>query len=122
MEGECSASSFCFYNINLNNYGPAKDVNWRLYQNNENEGTVSFYTKQNIGHIEIYIGDQYFGTLTKYFSDPNFTPTCGDTGDAMVTIRLEVGTYKYTAVCGKLRWTNTFTVTKEGCRLLYFTK
>jgi len=122
MEGECSASSFCFYNINLNNYGTAKDINWRLYQNNDNEGTVSFYTKQNIGHIEIYIGDQYIGTLTKYFSDPNFTPTCGDTGDAMVTIRLEVGTYKYTAVCGKLRWTNTFTVTKEGCKLLYFTK
>ena len=46
MEGECSSSSFCFYNINLNNYSTATDVNWRLYQNNENEGTFSIYSKQ----------------------------------------------------------------------------
>lgn len=122
MEGECSPSSFCFNNINLSNYSTTKDVNWRLYQNNENEGTVSFYTKQNIGHIDIYISDQYIGTLTKYFSDPNFNPSCGDTGEAMVSIRLEVGTYNYTAVCGRLKWTNTFTVTREGCKLLNFTK
>lgn len=122
MEGECSPSSFCFYNINLGNYSTTNNVNWRLYQNNENEGTVSFYTKQSIGHIKIYIGDVYFGTLTKYFSDPYFTPSCGDTGDAMVTIRLEVGTYRYTAICGNLKWTNTFTVTREGCNKLYFTK
>ncbi|MDC1221215.1 serine protease [Salibacteraceae bacterium] len=122
MEGECSPSSFCFYSINLGNYSTTNNVNWRLYQNNENEGTVSFYTKQNIGHIKIYIGDIYFGTITKYFSDPYYTPSCGDTGDAMVTVRLEVGTYRYTAICGNLKWTNTFTVTREGCNKLYFTK
>ena len=116
MEGECSESAFCFYNINLNNYYTTNDVNWRLYQNNDNKGTFSIYTKQSIGHIEIYIGDIYFGTLTKYFSNPNFVPTCGDTGDAMVTVRLEAGTYRYTAICGKLRWSDTFTITPEGCK------
>jgi len=116
MEGECSPSSFCFYNINLNNYSTTNDVNWRLYQNNENEGTFSIYTKQSIGHIKIYIGELYIGTLTKYFSDPYYNPSCGDTGDAMVTIRLEVGTYRYTAICGNLKWTDTFTITREGCK------
>ena len=90
MEGECSESAFCFYNINLNNYYTTNDVNWRLYQNNENEGTFSIYTKQSIGHIEIYIGDIYFGTLTKYFSNPNFVPTCGDTGDAGARLTMTI--------------------------------
>jgi hypothetical protein len=122
MEGECSSSSFCFYNINLNNFSTTEEVNWRNYQKNDDEGTVSFYTKQSIGYIDVYIGDLFIGTLTKYFSDPNFIPSCGDTGDAMITVRLEAGTYKYTAICGSLKWTNTFTVTREGCNKLYFTK
>jgi hypothetical protein len=121
MEGECSSSSFCFYNINLEKYYTTNDVNWSLYINNDNEGTVSFYTKQSIGHIDIYINDLFFGTLTKYFSDQNYIPDCGDTGDAMVTARLPVGTYTYKAVCGKLQWTNTFTITREGCKKIYFT-
>jgi hypothetical protein len=122
MEGECSESSFCFLNINLNNFNTATDVNWRLYQNNENEGTISFYTKQSIGYIDIYIGEYKFGTLTKYFSDPNFIPTCGDTGEAMLTVRLETGQYEYTAICGQKRWKGTFTITREGCSKIYFTK
>jgi hypothetical protein len=122
MEGECSSSSFCFYNINLNNFSTTEEVNWRNYQKNDDEGTVSFYTKQSIGYIDVYIGDLFIGTLTKYFSDPNFIPSCGDMGDAMITVRLEAGTYKYTAICGSLKWTNTFTVTREGCNKLYFTK
>jgi hypothetical protein len=122
MEGECSSSSFCFYNINLDKYYTTNDANWSLYKNNNNEGTVSFYTKQSIGHIDIYINDLFFGTLTKYFSDPSFVPDCGDTGDAMVTVRLPVGTYTYKAICGKSQWTNTFTITREGCKRLYFTK
>jgi hypothetical protein len=122
MEGECSESSFCFLNINLNNYYLKTDVNWKLYRGNENEGTISFYTKQNIGYIDIYIGEYKFGTLTKYFSDPNYIASCGDSGDVMLSVRLEAGTYEYTAICGKLRWNGNFTITKEGCKLLYFTK
>jgi hypothetical protein len=116
MEGECSESSFCFYNINLNEYYSAKDVNWSLYQNTDIEGTFSIYTKQNIGHIDVYIGETFLGTLTQYFSNPNFIPTCGHSGDAMITVRLEEGTYRYTAVSGDLKWTNTFKVTREGCK------
>jgi hypothetical protein len=122
MEGECSESSFCFLNINLNNYYLKTDVDWEFYEGNENEGTISFYTKQNIGYIDIYLGEYKFGTLTKYFSDPNYTASCGDSGDAMLSVRLQAGTYEYTAICGELRWNGNFTITKEGCNLLYFTK
>lgn len=122
MEGECQSTSFCFLNINLNNYGTTTNVNWRNYQNNDNEGTFSIYTKQSIGKIDVYIGDLYVGSLTKYFSDPNFIPSCGHTGEAMISLRLEVGTYRYTAICGSLRWSNTFEVTREGCQKVYLTK
>lgn len=120
MEGECTESSFCFLNINLNNYTTTSEVDWRLYKNNENEGTISFYTKQNIGIIDVYIADYKFGTLTKYFSDPNFTPNCGDVGDALISVRLEEGTYEYKAICGQIRWSGTFTITKEGCNKVQF--
>jgi hypothetical protein len=122
MEGECTEESFCFLNVNLNKFNTTSDVNWRLYENNENEGTVSFYTKQNIGYIDIYIGEYKFGTLTKYFSDPNFIPSCGDASEAMLTIRLEAGQYNYSAICGKLKWSGTFNITREGCSKIYFTK
>lgn len=122
MEGECNENSFCFLGLNLLNYDITNDVQWRNYQNNDEEGTISFYTKQNIGYIDVFIGDYKFGTLTKYFSDPDYDPDCGDTGDAMLTIRLEVGEYEYSAVCGAKRWGGTFKITKEGCHSIYFTK
>ena len=121
MEGECAENSFCFLNLNLNNFNTVEDVNWRLYKNNDTEGTISFYTKQSIGHIDIFVNEIKFGTLTKYFSDPNFKPNCGDACDAMLTLRFEVGSYQYKAVCGKLAWEGNFEITKEGCKMIYFT-
>jgi hypothetical protein len=122
MEGECASNSFCFFNLDIDDYYTTNDVDWYLYQNNENEGTFSIYTRQNIGHIDVYIEDIYMGTLTKYFSNPDYVPTCGDTGDAMITVRLEEGTYNYSAFCGSLSWKGTFTVTKEDCKKIYLTK
>ncbi|MFN5318950.1 MAG: S1C family serine protease [Bacteroidia bacterium] len=122
MEGECSEESFCFLNINLGNYNTTNDVNWRLYQNNAEEGTISFYTKQNIGPIDVYIENYKVGTLTRYFSDPSYIPNCGDTGESMITLRLEVGEYEYTATCGRIKWNGKFTITREGCSKIYFTK
>jgi hypothetical protein len=121
MEGECSESSFCFLNLNLNHFNTTDNVNWRLYQNNENEGTISFYTKESIGIIDVFIEDQKIGSLTKYFSDPEFVPTCGNAGEAMLTLRLEVGEYRYSAVSGRKRWEGEFEIRREGCNKIYFT-
>ena len=115
MEGECSESSFCFLNINLNNYYLKTDVNWELYRGNENEGTISFYVNQSIGNIDIYVEDYFIGTLTQYFTNQSLIPSCGETGGAIVTMRLPVGTYNYSAKSTYLTWKGQFTITREGC-------
>lgn len=115
MEGECSASSFCFLNINLNNYPITTDVDWNLYKGNKNEGTISFYVNQPIGDIDIYVENYFVGTLTKYFTNQSLIPSCGETGGAIVTVRLPVGTYNYSATSKDLIWKGKFTITREGC-------
>ena len=115
MEGECSESSFCFLNINLNNYYLKTDVDWKLYEGNENEGTISFYVNQSIGNIDVYVEGYFFGTLTQYFTNQSLIPSCGETGGAIVTIRLPVGTYNYSAKSSYLTWKGQFTITREGC-------
>jgi hypothetical protein len=122
MEGDCTENSFCFLNINITNFSIAQEVNWRAYQGNNDEGTVSFYTNQNIGIIDIYFGEYKVGTISRFFLDPNYIPSCGDTGDAMLTVRLESGTYDYTAVCGQTVWRGNFTITREGCHKINFTR
>ena len=116
MEGECSAESFCFLNINLNNYSTTEDVNWELYKNNESEGTISFYLNQNMGGaVDLYIEEYYAGSIKNYFMDKTYVPTCGAAEGAMLTFRFRVGTYNYYAKSPKYTWKGQITVTKEGC-------
>jgi hypothetical protein len=122
MEGECNENAFCFLNLNMNNFSIAQDVNWRVYQGNDDEGTVSFFTNENIGYIDVFFGEFKVGTITRFFSDSNYVPTCGDTGEAMLTVRLESGTYEYSAVCGQTVWRGSVTVTREGCQKVKFNK
>jgi hypothetical protein len=123
MEGSCGSSSFCFLNLNMDDYREidGDEVEWFYYNNNDTEGTVSFYTNDNIGHIDIYIEDYFCGTLTKYFTDSDYIPTCGDIGDAILTLRLEEDIYNYSAVCGDIKWSGSFNITPECCTKLYFT-
>ena len=124
MEGDCGEGYFCFENINFDLMKNAKDddIDWDLYDDNENSGTVSFFTKQNIGHIKVTVEGYEMGTLTRYFSDPDYTPSCGDTGDAMITLRLMEGVYSYKAECEDLIWEGTFEVEREGCEKISFIK
>jgi hypothetical protein len=116
MEGECSESSFCFLNINLNDYYDATKFDFDLYRNTSEEGTIIFYKNQkNIGTINIYVEGYYVGQLTQYFSDPNYVPYCGLNSNASITIRLPAGTYNYTASSSTLNWKGQFTITKNGC-------
>ena len=40
----------------------------------------------------------------------------------MLTVRLEVREYEYSAICGEKSWGGTFELTKEGCQKIYNTK
>lgn len=114
MEGECSENSFCFLNINLNDYYDATTFDFDLYKNTSDEGTVAFYTNYGqSGDIKIYIEGYYVGKLTNYFNDKNYSPQCGQ--DGTLTLRLDAGTYNYTASDSKYNWKGQFTITNNGC-------
>jgi hypothetical protein len=114
MEGECPESAFCFLNVNLTNYKEATDFDSSRYIDTEKEGTVTFYTDYgSSGDTKIYIEDYYIGKLTKYFKNKSYSPQCGE--DGTLTIRLNAGTYNYTASDEKYNWKGQITVTENGC-------
>lgn len=116
MEGECSENSFCFLNIDLNDYYETNDLNTDFYIDTQEEGTITFYSKYGkSGEIKIYIEGYYFGKLTSYFKDENYTPECGQTGT--LTIRLNAGVYNYTASDSKYNWKGQINVRKNGCTI-----
>ena len=94
---------------------PRGEVRREDREGNENEGTISFYVNQSIGNIDVYVEGYFFGTLTQYFTNQSLIPSCGETGGAIVTIRLPVGTYNYSAKSSYLTWKGQFTITREGC-------
>jgi hypothetical protein len=63
------------------------------------------------GKVHLIIEGINFGDLTTYFASS--APSCGQTG----TIMFEAipGTYSYTASCGELKWSGTFTITENSC-------
>ena len=124
LENDCEEGSFCFENINFDLMKNVKDddIDWDFYTENDNSGTISFYTQQSIGLIKVSVEGYEVGTLTKYFSNPEYTPSCGDTGDAMITLRLMEGVYNYKAECEDLMWEGTFEVEREGCEKIKFSQ
>jgi len=121
MEGECSENSFCFLNININDYYETDDFNYSFYEDTEEEGTVSFYSDYGqSGDIKIYIEGYYAGKLTSYFNDKNYTPQCGQ--DGTLTIRLNAGTYNYSASDSKYNWKGQVTIKANQCTRQGLTK
>ena len=118
-EKDCSAGTFCFLNIDLNNYKLAEKVNWRNYKNNNIEGTINFYSNQATGgEIKIFIEKVYFGKLDKFFKSKEYQPSCGDMTGANLAVRLEEGTYNYEAKNEKYTWSGKFTIKKNECKTL----
>lgn len=113
MEGECSENSFCFLNLNLNDYYEASKFDPDLYLNNSEEGTVTLYSSYGkSGDINFYVEGYYVGKLTSYFNN-GAAPECGQQGT--IILRLNAGTYNYTASDSKYNWKGQFTITKNSC-------
>ena len=74
-------------------------------------GKVSFWTNYNKEVIQIYVENQYVGTLSSSFTSA--TPNCGQTGT--VVFINKAGTYNYDAVSNKYRWSGTITINANGC-------
>lgn len=74
-------------------------------------GSLSFWTNYGKEEINIYVENQYVGTLDSFFN--NGTPNCGQDGTVVYTNK--PGTYNYIAVSNKYRWSGSFTITSNNC-------
>ncbi|MBM3431688.1 MAG: trypsin-like peptidase domain-containing protein [Bacteroidetes bacterium] len=114
MEGECAETSFCFLDIDINDYEEATDFDADLYTDTDEEGTVAFYTYYgNSGDIEISLEGISVGKLTKFFNNKSYSPGCGESGT--LTLRLPAGTYNYTAADSKYKWNGKITINANKC-------
>jgi hypothetical protein len=114
IENDCSGNAFCFLNVNLNDYREVEGFDYEQYVNTSEEGTVTFYTNYGKGaEVRIYIEGYYVGSLSKFFENRRYVPQCGD--DGTLTIRLNTGTYNYTATDGKGQWSGKITIPLNGC-------
>lgn len=114
MEGECAENSFCFLDIDLNDYEEATDFDEDLYADTDEEGTVSFYTYYGgSGETSISLEGISVGKLTKYFNNKSYKPGCGESGT--LTLRLPAGTYNYTAADSKYKWSGKITINANKC-------
>lgn len=119
-EGECAENNFCFINVDINNYKEISTIDgFKWYTLPTAGGTVTFYQNQKkIGNIDIFIEGSFAGTLTQYFTEPNFVPECGNATKASLTLRLPVGSYNFTAKSqtnNKYQWSGRITITENGC-------
>lgn len=114
MEGECSASNFCFLNIDLDTYSEDASPDLSSYQNTADEGTITFFTHYgSSGNTKINIEGIYAGELSIYFSDMGYTPPCGANGT--LSLRLNAGTYNFKANDDRYTWSGQITVKANDC-------
>jgi hypothetical protein len=114
MENDCTGGAFCFLNVNLSDYRETEDIDIDAYTDTSEEGTLSFYTNYGKGAtVRIYLEGYYVGSLSQYFEDRRYVPPCGSEGT--LTIRLQAGTYNYTATDGQGRWSGQITIPPNAC-------
>jgi hypothetical protein len=122
MEGDCQQGAFCFRDIQLRNFKTLDGLDWYSYQNNNNEGTISFYTLSKEEKFAITVGDFDVGLLSLPWLDLEKRPSCGNTGESVVTARLPIGKYKYKAVSDKTTFEGEVEITREGCLVVELKK
>jgi len=115
MEGNCEEDAYCFRNIKLKDYKTADGLDWYSYENNNDEGTISFYTKMKEEKITVTLGHRNFGTLSEAWIGAEEKPSCGNTGNSVLTARRPIGKHTYKAVSEKLTLQGEVESTREGC-------
>lgn len=113
LEGDCTATSFCFPDIDLHDFDAVDQTDLDAYADTADEGTVTFYSTYGQGGTISFTVEGYdVGSLSQYFNG-NTSPDCGQEGT--ITLRLNSGTYNYTASNSTYHWQGQFTITKNGC-------
>ena len=122
MEGDCQRGAFCFRDIQLKKFNTADGLDWYSYENNNSEGTISFYTILKDEKFTITVDSLDVGNLSAPWSAGENRPSCGNTGESVVTARLPIGKHTYKAVSEKLTLVGEVEITREGCLVVEIKK
>ena len=122
MEGDCRPGAFCFRDIQLKKFNTADGLDWYSYENNNSEGTISFYTILKDEKFTITVDSLDVGTLSAPWSAGENRPSCGNTCESVVTARLPIGKHTYKAVSDKSTLLGEVEITREGCLVVEIKK
>lgn len=104
-----------FAPIVLNQLHQSDSVNTIKYLAENTTGTIAFYTRQRLGQLQVFIDEQFIGTISRRLKDKDPTPECGDIGETLVNTRIASGKHTYTIRNGKYRWDGEFYMLRESC-------
>jgi hypothetical protein len=122
IEGNCEEGAFCFRDIKLKNFTTLDGLDWYSYENNNDEGTISFFTAMKDEKFTVTLGDHNLGTLHEAWLDIEKIPSCGNAGKSVITARRPIGKFTYKAVSEKLTLQGEVEITREGCLVVELKK
>jgi hypothetical protein len=101
--------------IVLNQLLVAHNVNTAQYDLEITTGTVAFYTQHRLGKLDVYVDENYIGTIHKRFASKKYSPDCGEIGETLVNKRILSGKHTYTIRSAKYQWDGEFYMLRESC-------
>lgn len=101
--------------INLQSLSLVDGVDLSIYLSQQMTGTIAFYTRQRVSPLEVFIDDQYAGTVQRRIKEKEMTPECGDVGETLVNRRISAGRHTYKLSNGKIIWEGEVFVLRESC-------
>jgi hypothetical protein len=72
--------------------------------------------------ITVTLGHRNFGTLSEAWIGAEEKPSCGNTGNSVLTARRPIGKHTYKAVSEKLTLIGEVEITREGCLVVELKK
>lgn len=116
-----SDSNYGINNNALDNYGILNDKLVSTYHPyGYNNGQITFWTTcSDDGKIDVYLDEEYVGTITKYFLNDS-PPDCDSPG--ALKIVKPAGTYKIKAFGSKRSWEGEVVVTLDQCKFEHLVK
>lgn len=78
-------------------------------------GTAAFYSRQKLGKLDVYLDDEFIGTIDESISKKAPIPDCGEIDETLVNRRVTVGKHTYYVTNGKYAWEGDFIMLREGC-------
>ena len=116
QENDCAETAFCFTGLSIGNYSRSGYNHSDIVSAYElkNQGTLTIFSRYgSSGDINFWLADNYTGKLTKFISNTNYTPSCGD--DGALTLTVSAGSYRWRAADEKYNWQDTKYVAANSC-------